>query len=461
LLSFYVKELRSGCKVLGANWFTDSYWFAVEDHMWEPILHATGLLDRPRRVLLASALVCALFLFPPALQSQTLTVLHTFTGGPDGAYPQAVILDAAGNLYGDAGAGGNYTYCPDHGCGVVFKLRHGSSGSVLTPLYTFTGIDQLDGAGPGPLTIAPDGSLYGRSVGFPYAMVYRLQPPLSPCHAVQCPWSRSLVYRFNQNENGGAYPTAGPLVFDRSGNIYGVTQFGGNSGCNNNNSSCGTVFELVKSGGVYSLAFIHLFSGPDGAVPGAYSGVTLDSAGNLYGTTSLGGPTRNYGTVWQLVNSGPGWTETLLYSFSHDNDDQGRYPNAGVILDSAGNLYGTTTIGGPHTGGTVFDLSGTGNLSVLFGFPQNSAGTFSKLTWGPDGGLYGTTPSGGQFGRGAVFKLTNMNGTWVYTALHDFTGGSDGGSPFGSVVFDAQGNLYGAAQGGGMNENGVVFQITF
>ncbi len=150
-----------------------------------------------------------------------------------------------------------------------------------------------------------------------------------------------------------------------------------------------------------------------------------------------------------------------MYAFSHDDDDQGRYPQAGVTMDSAGNLYGTTTIGGANGAGTAFELSYAGgwDVSKLYSFVSGDGGTSASLTLGPDGNLYGTTPSGGPYGKGSVFQLTSAGGSWTYTSLHDFTGGSDGLYPYGNVVFDAQGNLYGAAYSGGAHNAGVVFQI--
>jgi hypothetical protein len=395
--------------------------------------------------------------------AQTFTVLHTFTGGDDGGYPGSVAIDAAGNLYGNAAFGAVHdAYCLQYGCGTVYKLSHHGSDWTLSVLHTFFG--NSDGAGPGGVTLARDGTLYGTSVGVsPYVRVFHLQPPASACRSVSCAWTFTVLYSFNSLDNNGAVPTGAPLALDSAGNLYGVTQGGGNGGCNNNSSTCGTVFELSPSGGTWNLNFIHLFSGTDGANPSADSGVILDPFGNVYGTTTYGGPTRNYGTVFQIAHSGSGWQGNVIYAFSHDNDDQGRYPSAGVVMDSAGNLYGTNTVGGPLNHGVAFGLSYSAgwNLSVLYSFTtqMGAGGTYSPLTLGPDGSLYGVSPFAGQYSMGVIYKLTNNGGTWTYTSLHDFMGQEDGANPYDSVVFDAQGNLYGTANGGAHDE-GVVFQIT-
>jgi uncharacterized repeat protein (TIGR03803 family) len=418
-----------------------------------------------REAGIAVALLCALFATLP-VQAQTFTVLHYFTKGPDGAYPLSVVIDRGGNLYGDATGGGQETYfCPEGGCGTIFKLSQKNGSWLLSTLYSFDG--DPHGAGPGMLTMASDGSLYDSVfVVNRTPRIIRLQPPLQPCRAVQCYWTYTTIYSFTGAENG-ASPNQGPLTFDSAGNIYGVTESGGNSTCSGlNNSQCGTVYELVKTGNTYNLNFLYLFSGPDGANPGPYEGLLLDHFENIYGTTIYGGPTRNYGTVFQLQNTGSGWSENLLHAFSHDNDDQGRYPYAGLTMDSAGSLYGTTFIGGVNSGGTAFEFSYSGgwNFSVIYPFVEHDGdggGSVGALTLGPDGSLYGATSTDGIYNLGTIFKLTYQNGSWNYQSLHDFRGGdNDGESPTGNLVFDAQGNLYGTTLGGGEYNGGTVWEIT-
>jgi len=401
-----------------------------------------------------------------AAQAQTFTVIHTFTGGDDGASPLGVVIDRGGNLYGDASAGGARTfYCQQYGCGTIFKLSNRGGGWSLSTLYRFYG--NIDGIYPGQLTLAADGTLYGTSQGAaPYVRVYRLRPPSNPCRSVSCEWTFIDLFNFDTTQNGGAAPTLAPLALDGSGNIYGVTSNGGLPDCGmSRNLGCGTVFELSQSGGVWNLDFIHQFDGTDGAEPAEqYTGVILDRFGNVYGTTTYGGPTRNYGTVFQIAHTGSGWTENVVKEFSHDNDDQGRYPRTGLVMDSGGNLYGSTSYGGTGLSGTAFELSYSGqwNFSLMYAFSsQNNGGdSVSPLAIGPDGSLYGTTPFGGQYSMGTLFKLTNSGGGWTYTSIHDFTGGDGGYFPIGAVVFDAQGNIYGVTLGGGSYNLGVAYQIT-
>jgi uncharacterized repeat protein (TIGR03803 family) len=202
--------------------------------------------------------------------------------------------------------------------------------------------------------------------------------------------------------------------------------------------------------------------------------VIFDSAGNLYGTTYSGGA-NNCGTVYELSPSGSTWTETVLYSFQCGfGVPDGGAPVGGLIFDAAGNLYGTTNIGGTNNGGTVFELSpsGGGNwtFQVLYGLPYN--GDFDFIYYGPTGSLamdaagnlYGTGLMDGASGSGNVFKLTPSNGSWIYTDLYDFRG-PEGAYPWGDVVLDAHGNLYGTASAGGENQCngngcGVVWEVT-
>ena len=165
-----------------------------------------------------------------------------------------------------------------------------------------------------------------------------------------------------------------------------------------------------------------------------------------------------------MTPSGSGWIENVIYNFRDGTD--GGYPYAGLIVDQSGNLYGTTTDAGTGGGGTVFELSPSGGgwtYSVLYSI----AGPFGyqcgpawALVMDVGGNLYGTTQCDGASGRGNVFKLTPSNGSWTYTSLYDFTGGSDGWLPLSSVVFDANGNLYGTAAAGGADDKGVVWEIT-
>jgi uncharacterized repeat protein (TIGR03803 family) len=188
--------------------------------------------------------------------------------------------------------------------------------------------------------------------------------------------------------------------------------------------------------------------------------VTLDKEGNLYGTTGLGG--NGFGTVFQLTPTRNGWSETLLQSF---NESDGGYPDAGLISDDAGNLYGATSDGGPGNSATVFELSFSGGvwtLQTLYAFPAgpHSCGPRASLSMDTVGNLYGTTFCDGTNGWGNVWELVRSGSGWMYKDLYDFTGGGDGASPLGAVTVDANGNLYGTAYAGGSQGHGTVWEIT-
>jgi uncharacterized repeat protein (TIGR03803 family) len=382
--------------------------------------------------------------------AQTFTVLHNFTG-PDGMQPTAgLTMDRTGNLYGTASLGG-YTggHCYN-GCGIVFKLTHQGSGWTLDPLHTFIG---TDGALPQARVIfGPDGNLYGTTTygGIPgYGTIFRLQPPANACKTSLCPWRETVLYSF-LGGNDGEYPQYGDLVFDQAGNIYGTTWGGGSHEGFCTEYGCGTVFELSPSNGGWAESVLYRFQGNnDGEAP--YAGVVFDTAGNIYGTTLVGG-TGGEGTVYELTPSASGWTETILYNFGDGLD--GGQPYGALIFDQSGNLYGTTSMGGSQGGGTVYQLTpsnGGWNFNALYSF-NAYMGPLATLAMDASGRLYGTI----LIGSPEVFQLTLSNGQWTQTGFN----GSAGDYPFGNLIFDASGNLYSTANEGGTEGKGVVFEIT-
>jgi uncharacterized repeat protein (TIGR03803 family) len=279
----------------------------------------------------------------------------------------------------------------------------------------------------------------------------------------------TVLYTF-QGGNDGADPAAG-VILDKTGNLYGTTDFGGGgSGVNcSGGVGCGTVFELTPSGGgAWTETVLHAFqAGNDGAQP--LASLVIDSAGNLYGTTADGGSQCNdglgCGTVFEVsppAQPGSPWTEAVLYTFQNGSD--GRLPVANLVLDRAGNLYGTTELGGSTACGgigcgIIFEVSppsqssGVWTEKVLYSFQGGSDGAepAAGLVFDNEGALYGTTGEGGSSNEGTVFQLkppSSPGGSWTESVLFSFNG-TDGGGPYADLIFDKKGNLYGTTVSGG------------
>ena len=381
-----------------------------------------------RLILFVIAFIVAfgfLTIADPLFAASKEKVLYSFNSNGKGGYRPdgSLIFDGAGNLYGTAPIGG--LGCS--GCGTVFELTRGANGK----------------------------------------------------------WKEEVLHSFNDNGTDGYSPVAS-LTFDAAGNLYGTTLNGG-SNCLQSNYGCGTVFELMPGpGGIWTEKVLYDFCGTgygdctDGSVPEA--ALIFDATGNLYGTTAAGGEYSPYclyqcGTVFKLAPGTDGtWIETVLYSFKGGTD--GYSPQAGLVFDAAGNLYGTTS-GGGGTGcsgygcGTVFQLTpgtnGNWTETVLHSFQDNGKdGVFpyANLIFGGAGNLYGTTASGGSGAHhdGTAFQLTpGGNGTWTEKVLHTFSGldpGKDGGMPRAGLVLDAAGSMYGTTWEGGTSGYGTVFQLT-
>jgi uncharacterized repeat protein (TIGR03803 family) len=370
---------------------------------------------------------------PPA-QAQSFSVAHNFNGGSDGAYPLNGLTANGKVLFGTASAGGAFGY------GVVFKVNALDQEIVL---HAFTG--GTDGANPqGSLIRDKAGNFYGTTTAggtSGVGTVFKVSGKIE-----------TVLYSFAGGTDG-ADPEA-RLAMDATGNLYGTTAKGGPSGN-------GTVFKLAPptiQGGKWTESVLYNFgTGTDGATPVA--GVSFDAAGNLYGTTSAGGA-HGYGTVFQLT-PGTGWKENILHNFQNAAD--GAVPYAGLISDKSGNFYGAATEGGTGGGGTVFELSpsnGSWTFTVLYSVPGwGISGTFRDLLRDASGNLYGTTHCDGNYSSGTVYKLAPSGGSWTYTLLYTFTGGSDGLYSFSNLALRL-GSLYGTTAYGGSHGAGVVFQIT-
>jgi uncharacterized repeat protein (TIGR03803 family) len=386
------------------------------------------------------------------IQAQTFTVLHNFSGGMDGAAPDTgLTIDRSRNLYGTAFVG-------SAGYGTIFKLTYKNSGWLFSPLYSFQGFN--DGANPDSrVSIGPNGTLYGTTEHGGvngYGTVFNLRPPQTVCRTVLCPWTKTVLYAFTGGTD--SFTPQGDLTFDQSDNLYGTAygyQIAGKEDLGGYDA--GSVYELVHSNGGWTINVLYGFTGfNDGSNP--EGGVIFDQAGNLYGTATYGGA-HGEGTVFQLTHSGSGWIEQTLQSFSYPG---GFLPQAGLLSDQAGNMYGATFAGGNKGGGTVFELTpsnGGWAFTTIYELPGSGTGPLSTLAIDSEGNLYGTSYNGGQHQNGSVFKLTQSNGVWTYIDLYDFTGGSDGSWPFGSVAVDTNGTLYGTASSGGAYGDGVVWEI--
>jgi uncharacterized repeat protein (TIGR03803 family) len=354
---------------------------------------------------------------------------------------------------------------------VTLVLASAASASRYNVLYQFR--MPKNGQGPsGNLIMDAAGNLYGttQSGGADgFGTVFRLKP--NPDGS----WSESVLHSFTETD--GASPLSG-VISDDAGDLYGTTSGGGDPSCP---AGCGVVFKLTRNaGGTWAESVLHAFTGVDGNDP--EGGVIMDAAGNLYGTASQGGanPCSEYytagcGVVFQLKPHDGSWSETILHSFTGAD---GLRPHAGLIVDAAGNLYGTTDSGGPGGvqagAGVVFKLmpsaDGTWTESVLHAFTYGADGAnpWAGLAFDAAGNLYGTTLDGGGStacypGCGTVFRLTlNPDATWTENVIHSFTGGADGAGgihPVAGLLVDAVGNLYGTTVSGGIYGAGVVFKL--
>jgi hypothetical protein len=390
--------------------------------------------------LVRSCLLCAVALTLAASAAWKEKVLYSFQGGTkDGSYPYgSVIFDTQGNLYG---------------------VLQDFGGDSCAPL------------------------------GGECGAVYQLSPPAQKGGS----WTETLLYEFQgKGANDGESPNSG-LIMDKSGNLYGLTAYGGTGNCMllGRSAGCGTVYKLSppkQKGGAWTETILYSFpNATQGYVP--IGDLVFDSAGNLYGSTLFGGTKGTTcdpdyggqcGVVFELSPSktkGGKWMQKVLHGFASGTD--GANPNGGLVLDGKGDVYGTTYGGGNESGqcgtggcGTAFELkppatkSGAWTEKVLHRFNYNTSDA-SNPTAGfvidLKGDLYGTSMSGGLGPGGTVFRLSPSSkkpGTWTETILHGFNGTEGGYDPEGALIFDASGNLYGTTNvGRGGSQRGNVFQL--
>lgn len=381
-----------------------------------------------------------------ASKEKTLYNFDCNTGmcGPLGA----LVFDASGNLYGTTG-GTIFEVTPDRGA---------ATGWTLSVLHWFT-LKEGQGIFAGVVFDA-SGNLYGTAVGggvYDEGAIFELSPGSDG-------WTENTLYSFCSQGGyctDGQHPFPGVIV-DKTGVVYGVTRDGGYNGVG------GVAFKLTPGSDGWAERVIHTFGRKSGDGGDPYFAPAFGKAGHLFGSTWGGGdPVCDCGVVFELAPVVGGWHERVLYTFKGEYHEGNPY--GGLVVDTAGDLYGTTTYGGSHNQGTVFKLSpssyGHWNKTTLYDFPNIQDGGYPLGTLAIDrhGALYGIAGGGGGCGGtcGLIYKLApQAHGKWKYTVLHKFNG-SDGMWPQGGVVLDKQQkHLYGTTQHGGANSGGVVFEIT-
>ncbi len=423
-------------------------------------------------------------------------VIHNFTNANNSAYPYKLTIDTQGNLFGTAYG---------EGSGAVFELSPGANGVwTETVIHVFTN-DYNTGFDPADIVVDSSGNVYGTAQGGIYnngntcqgycGLVYRVSPSSNG-------WTYSVVYEFHGRGDNG-FPSN--LLVDAAGNLFGTTETGGVFELTpsspywtltNPFTLQGIPFALVldqpntiygflgasqieafkatrASDGQWAVTILYSFAVGSN---GVYPSISVDRAGNLYGTTPTGGTGCIYcGTVFKLSPSGGTWTETILHNFTLTND--GITPNGGVIIDSAGDLIGVTASGPEANYGAVYELAaGSYDETQLYGFPATDGeDIIGGLVADSVGNLYGVASQGGfkqcydTLGScGSIFKLTPQpNGTWLRTTLHNFTGTSDGYAPSTTLTFDSHGNLYGTTEGAFVDlgyvdgySGGTVFELS-
>jgi uncharacterized repeat protein (TIGR03803 family) len=371
-------------------------------------------------------------------QAQTFTTLYSFSGGSDGGQPYAgLIEDADGNLYGTTTEGGDLN-CSADGCGVVYELNAAGTETVL---HKFSGPASGGGDAARPYTpVIRDnaGNIYGTTNVGGYG-------GWGAVFKIDSAGNETLLYSFTGGSDG-CFPLQG-LVRDKAGNLYGTT------------SQCGAAFRgtIFKLDNASNLTLLHTFGGPDGTGP-QYGRLLIDKSDNLYGVTLYGGVrcsahNPDCGVLYEVSNKG---VFTVLHKFGwHKND--GCYPVGSVVQDKAGNYYGTTTGCGSIGYGIVWKVSKDSNKETILhnfaGSPSDGCQPEAGVTLDSKGNLYGVTLECGANRYGALFELRAGGGL---TLLHSFDN-SDGANPYGEVMRTLKGTLFGTTPLGGIYGNGTVW----
>lgn len=380
----------------------------------------------------------------------------------DGSFPDSLIRDGAGNFYGVTASGGK-KLCSGEGCGVVFKLSNSSGTWVRTILHAFTGA--ADGYNPLGIAIDSHGNLFGTANGGGAnccGVAYELSPSTGGA------WKFTVLHSFPQGAQDGKFPDGAAIGPD--GNFYAVTQIGGSGDCGG--SGCGTVFKLSPTPtGQWKETILHRFSHFDGQDP--FANLVFDSTGNVFGVTDIGGPgcgSSGCGVAFELSPTATGWTETILHRFIGGID--GAYPGS-PVLDASGNLFGVTLQGASTNCsggcGTVFELSPSVSgwtYSQIWAFGNTGDGAFPQAV-APDstGNIFGITTLDASIGEGTAFELSpNSSGGFGFNLLYAFSDPTGGAAPT-AILVDPSGNLFGTTESGGdvshtSSGDGVAFELS-
>ena len=393
------------------------------------------------------------------VSAQTESTIFSFTLHESFWPKGGLVEDAKGNLYGITVGGGTY------GVGTVYQLSPPAKGSTTwkkTVLWSFQPWGLTGYTPSSELAIDSNGDLYGVTWSggdgsCHCGVLYELIPPAT----VGGPWTQLVLHAFTNTGNDGRLPNASVVL--SSSTIYGVTQQGGLY-------DSGMIYQFTPgTNGGYSVLY-SFGANNDASTPNGP--LLLDSAGSLYGVTSLGGA-FNAGAVYKLSppQNGGSWTESILFSFGGGSQSSGITPVGNLLFDSSGNLYGVTEFGGASQLGVAYELSpasGSWTQNVLFNFSKTAGSSpLAGMTWNPtNGSLYGTTSAGGSHTHGTAFQLTPpaSGGLWTEKLLWQFTFANNGGLPSGRVLRDpTTGYLYGTTYNGGASgcdgDCGVDYQI--
>jgi uncharacterized repeat protein (TIGR03803 family) len=425
-------------------------------------------MRRNRRRLSPIGLLAVILLMTNyTLATSQFNILHSFKNdGKDGNGPTGgVVFDPAGNLYSTTEEGGVHG-----GCGTVFEMIYAHGDWTESVLHSFD--QSIDGCYPAAgLTFdTTHGNLYGTTSSGSGINDGGTAFKMTPDSSSPGGWTTTVIHRFCHNFLGckdGSEPDSAGVVIDGTGRLYGTTRNGGTT-------QGGVAYRLTPTNQAWKETILYTFCSPDCSDGYLVAGATpiLDKAGDLYGTAQEGGLSNcsvGCGLVFEVKRTPTGWQEIILYHF-HGSD--GETPVGGLVFDAEGSLYGTTQAGGKNGSGTVFKLTPAGDGSwkhtILYQFPQykNGAGPVSTLMLDKAGNLYGTAAGGigpCSGGCGVVYKLApGSDGKWTYTVLHRFTDAkNDGAEPYAAPVFDKVGkHLYGTTAFGGTDNMGVVYEIT-